>query len=130
MLLDELATYLDGLGTISYDIRKGFLPTDIVEVLVLREVGGTGAELGFGIAGIYLEHPVIQVEARGEPNDYAAPRAQIELAFQALPKIQAESLSGTLYHTVIPRQAPFLAYVDEKRRPIIAFTADVAKVPS
>ena len=129
-LLDEVETYLEALGTISYPIRKGFIPTDVVEVMVLSEVGGTGVELGFGVDGIYLEHPLLQVVARGNPDDYAAPRAQVELAFQALPKVQADSLSGTEYHLIVPRQTPFLMYVDEKRRPVVGFTADVTKRPS
>jgi len=129
-MLDEVETYLEALGTISYPIRKGFIPTDVTEVMVLSEQPGTGAELGFGHVGIYLENPLLQVAARGEPDDYAAPRAQLELAFQALPKIQAEELTGTLYHTVIPRQGIFLMYVDEKRRPVLGFTLDVAKRPS
>jgi len=129
-LLDEIEAYLDTLGTITYPIRKGFLPTDIDAVMVLREVGGIAAELGFGFAGIYLEHPLLQVEVRGPANDYVAPRAQIELAYQALPKLQATTLTGTLYHLAVPRQSPFLMYIDEKRRPVIGFTVDVTKEPS
>ena len=131
MLLDELKTRLEAIGsTLTFPIRLGFLPTDIVECIVLRETGGTGAELGLGVDGIYLEHPTVSVEARGKPEDYTTPRTQLEAAFQDLPKVQAEELSGTLYHLISARQAPFLAYMDEKRRPVIMFTIDVTKVPS
>jgi len=130
MLLDELATRLGTVSGLTYPIRVGVMPNDVVECLVIREVPGLGAELGFGKVGIYLEHPLITVEVRCPVEDYATGRAQLELAFQDLPKVQATELSGTLYHHIIPRQAPYLAYTDEKKRPVLAFTADVTKVPS
>ncbi len=128
-MLDAIEAYLDTLGTIAYPIRKGFMPNDVVEAMVLSEVGGTGVELGFGVDGIYLEHPLLQVVARGNPEDYVAPRAQVQLAYLALPKVQAQALTGKLYHMIVPRMPPFLMYTDEKRRPVIGFTADVTKVP-
>lgn len=134
MLLPELKAYLVGLGTLTYTIRLGYMPEDISECICLREVGGTGVELGFGVDGVQYEFPVVSVEARGDPEEYETARAQLELCFQALPKIQAQSLTSGgetgYYHTVIPRQAPFLAYMDENRRPVLAFVVDVHKEPS
>ena len=134
MILKELKTRIGTIIGITFAIRLGFAPDDLDEVIVLRETGGTGAELGFGVAGIQYEHPVIHVEVRGAPKDYAAPRAQLELIFQDLPKVQADTLTSGAesgyYLTIIPRQAPFLAYIDEKRRPVLISVFDITKKPS
>jgi len=130
MLLDELAVYAATLG-LTYPIKKGWLPKGVDAAVCIREAGGTGDELGFGVAGIQFEHPVVHVEVRGVAEDYAGPRSELEKIYQGFPKIQAQTLNSTgYYHTVIPRQSPFLAHIDEKRRPVLAVVFDVTKKPS
>lgn len=134
MILDELAARATAISGRTFPVRVGFSPKDIDEVLVIRETGGTGSELGFGVAGIQYENPTIQVDARGVADDYATPRTEIERVYQDFPKVQAATLSGggesAFYHTIIPRQEPFLAYIDEERRPVLTVVFDVKKEPS
>lgn len=134
MMLDELKAYVVGLAGITYTVRLGFLPKGTDEAIAIAEVSGLASELGFGIDGIQYERPLIQIMVRGTAEDYATPRGQIELIYQGLPKVQAQTLTGGgtsgYYLTIIPRQSPFLLRIDEDRRPVLAFTADITKEPS
>lgn len=127
----ELVVRIRAITGLTFPIKVGWLPSNVDEAIALRGVGGTGDELGFGVEGIQFENPTIHVEARGGPEDYAAPQAQLELIRHDLPKVQAATLSdGTesgYYHTIIPRQSPFLVRIDEKRRPILAIVFDAKK---
>lgn len=135
MLLLELKKRITDVGAVTFPVRVGFAPDDVDECIVIRETPGPGAELGFGVPGIQYEHPVVQVEARGNPNEYEDARREIEYVFQDFPKVQAMTLTDTdgesgFYHTITPRNAPFLMYLDENRRPVIGCLFDVHKEPS
>ena len=82
MLLSEIAAYLalqPGLGAVGAYIRVGFMPDTPNSLLTVYEYGGAPPEGGLGVTGIQYEWPGVQIVCRGEPNDYAGPRAKIEI---------------------------------------------------
>ena len=130
-LLDEIATRLGTIGALStYTITKGHRPDAPDKTVTVYETGGAPAELGFGTPGIQFEHPAIAVHVRGAADDYEGPRTAIQAVYLDLPKVQAVSLSGTPYHTIIPIQAPFLLERDEQRRVVLVVNFNVEKEPS
>jgi hypothetical protein len=128
----EIAAYLEaqGLGKQAVDLFIGKMPATPEACGVVYEYGGAPAELGFGVDGIQFETPGIQVAFRGAPHDYAGPRAKAELAFRALPKVQATNLSGAFYLTITPQQSPFALERDDDERHVVVCNFLCEKRPS
>ena len=132
--LDELGAYLvtntavTGIGPgTAPRLFFGRLPDSPDYCLALIETGGTAPEMGFGIPGIRLERPSVQVVTRGVKDDAQTPRALSEVAFTKLAEIKAESLSSTQYHWVSPNQSPTSLTPDEKGRPRFSFNISIIK---
>jgi hypothetical protein len=135
-VLAELGAFLvtQGLGVLDSTLFLGTLPPDQTEgtvIVALREYPGLEGVMGFGSAGIKEETPGIQVIVRGDPNSYAPVRAKAELVYRALATVEAQSLSGTFYHSIHPRQPPSdILGKDENQRVRISFNVLAEKEPS
>lgn len=128
-VLNEIAAHLatQGLGVVGTDLFIGKLPADPPACGVVYEYGGAPPEFGFGAAGVKWENPGVQVVFRGEPHDYAGPRAKAESAYRALAAVETQLLSGTFYHWIHPQHSPFLLSRDEAERALIACSFLVQK---
>ena len=47
--------------------------------------------------------------------------------YTTLGKVQAQTLSGTFYHSVKCLQPPYLLRFDENRRPLVVFNVEIEK---
>jgi len=115
--LDEIATYLSSVtGLTAVTMKKGSLPASPDVAMSVNEYAAGAADHGFGTPGIKYDHPGLQVVCRGVANDYVGPRAMLDLACDALAKVQAMTLSGTLYTMVTPAGIPAPLMRDENQR--------------
>lgn len=122
-VLNEIAAHLAtlGVGVVGTSLFIGTLPDSPVVCGAVYEYGGLASEMGFGAAGVKYETPAVQVVFRGDPEDYAGPRAKAETAYRGLAAVEAELLGATFYHWIHPQQPPFLLKRDENERVLIAF---------
>ena len=126
----EITTYLVslGLGTFATDIFIDDLPPDPDVCCAVNNSGGSAPDGGFGVDGIQFENPTLQILFRGAPGDSEGPRARAQTAYEGLAKIQAETLSGTEYLTVMPLQPPFILERDDQaHRAVWAFNILIQK---
>lgn len=125
--LDEIAAKLAtlGVGTVGTSIHKGMMPETPNVCTAVYEYGGAPPEFGFGAAGLDRETPAVQIVCRGEPQDYATPRATAETAYAGLAAVECATLSGggtsALYLTIHPQQSPFLLKRDANERVYVCF---------
>lgn len=132
--MEEVADYLAtlSLGSPAPSIVKGQLPDAPATCIAVQEYPGAPSDFGFGVDGIQYEYPALQLLFRGEPNDYASPRALAKTVCQELAKVQAESIGSppVYYHFIKPQSPPFLLERDGQQRCVIALNAVCEKVPS
>ena len=125
-VLNEIAAQLAtlGVGTVGTTIHLGVMPETPDVCTSVFETGGLAPEFSLGTSGLSTETPAIQVVCRGAKDDYATPRANARLAYEGLPKVEAETLSGggtsAFYYTIHPQQAPFLSQRDANGRVYIS----------
>jgi len=131
-VIEEVAAFLAaaGLGQVKADIFIGKLPNDPPACCAIYEYGGIAPEGQFGAPGIRHETPAIQVVFRGAAHDYAGPRVKAAAAFDALTKVETQSLSGTFYHWIHAQQSPFFLQRDDAERTLIACNFLCEKEPS
>jgi hypothetical protein len=131
-VLDEIAAFLQdqGLGVVQVDLFTGTLPNDPPVCGSVQEYPAVPPEFGFGFAGVNFETPGVQVLFRGEPHDYAGPRAKAEAAYRALSAVSAQPLSGTFYHHIHPQHSPFPLGRDDDQRVMIVCSYLCEKEPS
>ncbi len=132
-MLDEVATYLATQMTLvqGTNLFKGKVPEIADVCMILFATGGRASLVGFGVTtGVKYERPGLAVWTRGTAGDYDTPRDSAHTARQELTKVQAMSLSGTLYHMIIPLQSPFILERDKNDRVVMAFNCAVEKEPS
>ena len=133
-MLDEVGTYLATQLTLlkATTLFEGIMPDDHDECLAVLDGASSASTLGFGVTtGVQYENPGLMIWCRGKAGDFDTPRDQAHLARQALAKVQATELSGTLYHFIIPMQSPFIIARDESdKRVVFAFNCRVRKEPS
>lgn len=114
-----------GLGTYDVDIRRGRMPATPDVMCVVQAYPGFAPEKRFGVTGIYIETPAVQVVFRGAPDDMDGPMARAQTAYQELAKVEATSLTGggttAFYHEITPRQPPNELKRDFDGRVYIAF---------
>lgn len=130
MLVDDMVTLFDeqGLGTEAEDIFAGPMPASPNTVLVVTETGGVSPSHVFGQGLPAIEYPRVQIRARGEPDDYRAPRLLIERAYQLLVQRGAETITGgARYLRWVPLQMPFPLGQDDNRRWVMAVNFEVWK---
>ena len=127
-----LAAAPQSLGTVGTDLFLGTMPSDPNACGAVYETGGLAPEGGFGVLGVQYETPGVQVVFRGDPHDYAGPRAKAETAYRSLAAVQPGTIVGgsAQYLTVHPQQSPFLMRRDENQRVYIACNFLCQKEPS
>jgi hypothetical protein len=126
---EEIAIYLATLTPSLGTIKVHDLPASPDAIGAVRTFGGSAPSEGFGHAGVEYEHPTVQVCFRGAPDDSEAPRLKAQQAFEAITKIQAQTLSGTMYNDATPLQSPF-PYKDPNNRFVWTFNVYIEKEPS
>lgn len=130
MFLEEASAYFKSVLPTIGTIVLGTLPAAPNRVTALREYSAAPADPGFGVDGVQFEYPGLQVLVRGEPQDYAEPRARIEALYQAGAKVQVKTLSGVQHLMWLAQQSPFLLERDEPNRFVFAVNFVCQKRPS
>lgn len=119
VLLEDIAAYLATEATLATaTIRTGRLPASPDSVIVVQEYGGVPPNTGFGTPGLKDEMPGVAIRVRGDAEDYATPRATIQLVYRHMAKLQAMTLGtpGVFYRMARAQQAPFPLELDSDRR--------------
>ncbi|MEE9359078.1 MAG: minor capsid protein [Hyphomicrobium sp.] len=111
-----IGTDADVDGMVDGAIFRDFMPETPNTCGAVITYGGAPPVNGLGVDGIQFESPGVQVRFRGEPHENDLPKAKTQLAYVALGKIQAESLSGTPYVMIRPVRAPEIFKRDESNR--------------
>lgn len=102
----DIATYLAAYSpslslTVGTNLfRFDLTPSPDAQTAIIPYPGAEG-EGAFGKEGLRYEHPRLQVVCRGAKDDKATPHAKAEAVKIAIAKIEAETISGTLYQTVM-----------------------------
>lgn len=131
--LQELETAMlaeASLGLTSANLTRHEMGPTPNAATCIREYTGLGDETGFGVAGIQTEHPRVQVEQRGEPDDYDGPRLKLEKIRQWMTTIQATELSGTKWDMVVAVGSPQSLGKDGESRPRFVQNFQIDKAPS
>jgi hypothetical protein len=130
--LDELATYAQtgGIGTIGtnlfrFNLQDGPGLPDAQVALI--PYGGSAAQPAFGSDVIKWEFPRCQVVTRAAKGELRAAYQKAEDAYRLFARIQAESLTGTLWHNVTCLQSPFFLDFDTNERPRFVFNIQIEK---
>lgn len=118
----EIAAYLvsSGVATAMGTDLFAYLPDGgSTLVMAIYETGGVEADQNF-TTGPVVSMPSFQFVVRSATaNDYAAARAKMKAAYDALHLIDNESLSGTMYYDVRAIDEPAPIRRDETQRVII-----------
>jgi hypothetical protein len=128
---DEIADFLEdaNIGEVGVDLFKGQFPPDTPnECGAVMDLPGLKPDYVMGTGGVPShEKPKLDIRFRGEPNDYATPRALAGLAWVALSGVAKQTLGSTRYVSITPIQTPFEKERDKKGRPEVGFTIEVEK---
>ena len=128
--LTELATFITTNLSVTTPVRKGSMPPNPNSVVAIYEYGGLTPDHVFGQSAIEIEHPRVQIAVRGEPAQYAEPRAVAETIYRGMSAASAQSIASTRYLTMEPIQPPFLITRDDNNRAIIGFNVQLSKALS
>lgn len=129
--MQELTDYLTSQGvTTSGLIFQDFMPDAPDVCLTLYLEPGSAPELGFGnAAGVQHESPTVQVVSRSTRLDSVTAENLAWDAFDALAKVQAQTLGSTYYLMIRPLQSPSGSVLgpDANQRPRYSFNATIRK---
>lgn len=120
MILDELATYLQGQGvastsqSASWAVFKGFEPDTPDKCISLFETGGNPNEQNVNTP---VDRPTFQLRVRADDYGYSTGRAKIAAARTALELIGNSTLSTRRYVHVVAMSEPVSLGLDENQRP-------------
>ena len=120
MILDELATYLQGQGvastsqSASWAVFKGFEPDTPDKCISLFETGGNPNEQNVNTP---VDRPTFQLRVRADDYGYSTGRAKIGAARTALELIGNSTLSSWRYVHVVAMSEPVSLGLDENQRP-------------
>lgn len=122
-LLDELGAYLaaQGVGTVGTDLYLAEMQDSPDTAVAVFETPGRPPELVNSI-----DYRRIQVRARA--RKYVDAHAKIETVFQLLQGLHETRLpdnSGSLYHLIAARQAPFSLGSDARQRHELACNFEI-----
>ncbi len=133
-MLDEVATYLaTQMAGFEEDTNlfKSKMPELVDVCMAIFAHPGRPSLIGFGVTdGVQYERPGLAVWTRGTAGDYDTPRDSAHTARQELAKVQGMTLSGTVYHMIIPQQSPGILERDKNDRVVMFFNCAVEKEPS
>lgn len=102
-------------------------PGDETVVGVVPYTGARASEHEFGAAALAYEWPRLQIVTRGPADDLQAALMMAQACYEALGAVQAQDLSGTLYHGITCLQPPAYLRHDANRRPLVVFNCEVEK---
>jgi len=120
MILDELATYLQGQGVAStsqsaaWALFKGYEPSTPDKCISLFETGGDPNEQNVNTP---IDRPTFQLRVRADDYGYSTGRAKIAAARTALELIGNSTLSSRRYIHVVAMSEPVSLGLDENQRP-------------
>lgn len=127
-MLDDVGAFLasHGHGTVGTNIFKGLMPDDPDTVIAVFEYsGGEPAQtLGLNTAVVY-ERYSLQVVSRD--TDYVGARDAARAVFATLQTVANETVNGTRFIRIEPRQSPFMQGRDGKRRVLFACNYSVER---
>lgn len=128
-LTAHLATAVPGLveGTNLFVGPVQDRPDAATIVGVLPYSGAKASEPLFGADALVYEWPRLQVITRGPADGLEAALTMAQDCYEALGRVQAETLSGTFYHGVTCLQPPFVLRYDANRRPLVVFNVEAEK---
>jgi hypothetical protein len=130
MLLNEIASFLEvnGLGIRGTDLFAGEIPAHAPQTVVgLLETGGGPPQFVHSQSQRLAEAPSFQVMVRSA--DYEAARERCEAIVRIL-TVRNQTLSGVLYHWIVPVQSPIDLGRDGNELHKVACNFDVMKEPS
>lgn len=129
MVLDEIAAFVATACslTVGTTVFKGALPSSPDACMAVYEYPGVAPDYVFGVSGVSVEYPRVQIVARGAADDYSTPRSVAETAYRAIAAAAPQSLSSTRYLSMMPLQSPFVLNRDANGRVVIAFNVQLAK---
>jgi len=119
-----------GFGTPKENLFHNQLPDGPSVCTAVFATGGLAPEAELGSTEILEESPSFQLRFRGEPYDADGPMVRALAAYTALAAVQAQELSGTFYHWIVPQQPPSELERDGKGRVVVAFNVLCEKEPS
>jgi hypothetical protein len=116
MLIEELGTYLQGLGhgTLGTDLFLYQLPDTPDTCVAIREYAGAEPEFVHDQATPNMIRPRFQMVVRGPViPDVMLKASQV---WSSLVTINNTTIDGTFYQRLVPLQSPFLIERDENNR--------------
>lgn len=113
-LVDDIATYLEGLG-VGTEIHRGGLWDSPAEAMGVEDYPGLGPQYVHDAALPAFERPHFQVRTRGTPGDYDTPHDAAYAAWRAL-SVHDTVINGTKYISIEPLASPFKIGVDGNDR--------------
>ena len=122
MMLDDIATYLDGngLGT----VHRDFSPPSPDTVVTIYGTGGQAPVYTMRNPHI-LERPRVQVVCRSLSLQTAHSNAKS--AYELLSGVRNRTINNVLYHWIEAVQEPFLLGKDQNARFTVACNYDITK---
>jgi hypothetical protein len=143
MILRDLAYFLEayGAGIVGTDLFESQMPETIAGKAVPTELCTAilGPYSGLppvrvqpttvdAVPSIRYQQPRVQIEVRGNKENYLSGEAKIAVVYRTLAMIKNRILSsGVFYQSVEPVQDPFFMRWDENRRPRFVFNVQVFK---
>lgn len=131
-ILVELGTYLGGATVATQDLTLGTnlflgrLPdSPDTCVALFEDTGGAPLDVYGGDTAPVIEQAGLAVHTRAA--SYATAQALAVDVMKVLSRVINESLSGTVYYKVVPRQSPFAFDRDAQDRALFSNTFDVVK---
>jgi hypothetical protein len=131
VILPDLSAWLvtQSVGVANVTLFEDFMPPEPNSCVVLTEYGGRSDPnvRTFGQAEITREFSRVQALVRGEPDDYVTPRLKAQDVVRAMSRLMTVTLSGIVYYTSTPLQAPFPLDRDQLRRYVFAVNFEFFK---
>lgn len=127
--VEDLVTYLASeVGLVAgSSIRRWKLADQPARQVAVIPYGGTEPEEGFGVEGVKLERPRLQVVSRGAAGEDREALLVAQSCYHALAKIRARTVGSAFYHQAWPLQSPNNLGEDSNGRPSYGFNIQVER---
>lgn len=124
MVLDDLATYINGLS-LGMPVQKGFFQEIPDVAIALRETGGMPPQYVNGVQQGILDERTLQIVTRA--TDYPTAMSLCQQLYTALSGLRDVTLNAVFYHFVRAMQPPFFLQRDHNHRFECAFNVQVTR---
>lgn len=128
-LIEEVGTYVDSNSTrfaLGTSLFLNLLPdgsTVAATAAAIIETGGSPAVHTIG-GSTRPSWEIARVQVLCRSTSPVTARANADAAWTILEGVQNQALSGTTYMRISTMQPPFLAWRDDRERPVFAFNAE------